>query len=96
MNAAETLATAAKLVTGNRAETYGDMSENMTRIAGLWTAYTGQKYTAQDVALMMALVKIGRIRTGRHNSDNCVDLAGYAAIAEQVFTEQNANGKEEI
>lgn len=32
-------------------------------------------------AVMMALLKIARIKTGKHKDDNFVDLAGYAACA---------------
>lgn len=37
--------------------------------------------TAHDVAVMMCLLKIARLKSGSHNPDNYVDLAGYAGVA---------------
>tara|TARA_Y100000310_G_C20173190_1_gene574651 strand:+ start:198 stop:485 length:288 start_codon:yes stop_codon:yes gene_type:complete len=72
------------LVEGDRAETHGDALILHIRIAGLWSAYIAQGKSfvdAHDVAIMMALVKIARAKTGSHNPDDYIDMAGYAAIA---------------
>ena len=39
---------------------------------------------ADDVAAMMALLKIARIATGTAKADNWVDLAGYAACGGEL------------
>jgi len=84
MNASEVCAKAADLVGGNRAATHGDKVQNHRNIAALWSAYMGVAFTAHDVALMMALLKIARTKTGTFNADDYVDLAGYAGCAAEI------------
>ena len=57
---------------------------NFTAIAGFWSVYKGIEFTANDVAMMMALLKIARIRTGTATDDSYVDLAGYAACGAEI------------
>jgi hypothetical protein len=85
MKAKETLETALELVTGDRAEQYGDMHQCHQLIADLWNTYVrGKEIEAHDVAIMMALLKIARMQTGSRTPDNYTDLAGYAAVAAQL------------
>ncbi len=84
MTRAETLEKAKKCVCGERENEYGSPENNFKFIADLWTAYKGIKFTAQDVAMMMALLKIARIRTGTGTDDSFVDLAGYAACGAEI------------
>lgn len=72
---------AKKIVTEDRANVYGSPEDNFALIAELWSNYLGVEIKPEDVALMMALLKIARIKTGKTNMDNYVDLAGYAACA---------------
>ena len=44
--------------------------------------------TPKDVAVMMGLLKVARIATGS-NPDSFVDLAGYAACAGEVATQES-------
>lgn len=90
MKRAECLRTAETCVCGKREQDYGSPEDNFTKIAEMWTAYMGHPYTAQDVAMMMALLKVARIRTGTATADSFVDLAGYAACAAEISTEKNA------
>lgn len=83
MKRAEILDAAKKCVCGEREADYGTPESNFARIAKLWNAYTDHLYTAKDVAVMMALLKVARIRGG-HKDDNFVDLAGYAACAGEL------------
>ena len=46
--------------------------------------YLGRTVSAEDVALMMALLKIARIKVGEFKADNYVDLCGYGALAYEV------------
>ena len=41
-------------------------------------------YTSIDVAMMMALLKVARIKAGG-TDDSFVDLAGYAACGAEIF-----------
>lgn len=92
MNRSEILETARKCVCGEREQDYGRPEDNFNRIAALWSAYTGHTFTAVDVAMMMALLKIARIKTGTGTSDSFVDLAGYAACAGEIASEESRTG----
>ncbi len=84
MNRAETLEKARACVCGHRQLDYGSPEDNFATIAALWSAYKGVKFTASDVAMMMALLKIARISTGTATDDSFVDLAGYAACGAEI------------
>lgn len=45
------------------------------------TAGGGIDILPEDVAIMMALLKIARIASGNYKVDSYIDLAGYAACA---------------
>lgn len=72
---------AIRLVESDRQKAYGTPKENLGRIAALWSAYTGTTISAEDVAVMMTLVKIGRMR-GSYRRDNAVDGVAYLLIAD--------------
>lgn len=90
MNREEILMKAKACVCGDREEDYGSPERNFQTIAELWTAYLGARDTgvgdilADDVAAMMALVKIARIAGGQIKDDNWIDLAGYAACGGEI------------
>ena len=68
----------------NREADYGSPEDNFARIAKLWTAYMDVDFSAEDVAILMALLKIARIKSGTGTEDSFVDLAGYAACAGEI------------
>jgi len=84
MKRTDILEKAARCVNGQREQDYGSPEDNFSLIASLWSAYTGRPLTAIDVAMMMSLLKIARIKTGSSNMDSYVDLAGYAACAGEI------------
>lgn len=89
MTRTECLQTAEKIVTGERQKAYGGVEDNFSTIAKLWNTYKGADiFTAQDVAVMMALLKIARIATGTGTADSFVDLAGYAACGCEIATKE--------
>lgn len=45
----------------------------------MWAAYLGVPIAMHDVAAMMALVKVSRIRQSPTTRDSWTDLAGYAS-----------------
>ena len=70
MKRAEILETATKIVMGGRNKQYGEPEDNFAVIAEYWSTYLSQHnggrvilLTPMDVAIMMALFKIGRITT---------------------------------
>lgn len=88
MKREEILKEALRCVTGEREQQYGSPEDNFMVIAELWTVYLEHGCVEdngavllhpEDVAAMMALLKIARICTGKYKGDNWVDLAGYAA-----------------
>lgn len=80
----EVLYQALELINNSRESAYGSPEENLGYIAELWSGYTGVPLRAHDVAIMMALLKIARLKNGPYNIDSWVDLAGYAALGAEV------------
>ena len=80
------LAEAEKCVCTDREEQYGSPESNFSLIARLWREYldADKPITAHDVAMMMALLKIARIRTGRRTEDSYVDACGYLACGGEI------------
>lgn len=76
-------------VCGHRQHDYGSPEDNFARIAKLWKAYLDVELDAKDVAIMMALLKVARIKAGG-TIDSAVDLAGYAACAGEIFSEKSS------
>ncbi len=90
MRAANLLSEAAVLVGGDRARQHGPAHRNLGLAAELWSAYLGIPIQATDVALLMALLKIARARTGAPDVDHFRDLAGYAGLAGELATDGSA------
>ena len=96
MKRAEILSEAKRCVCGEREQDYGTPENNFTTIGMLWTVYLMASHPelveviniidAKDVAVMMSLLKIARIATGS-SPDSFVDLAGYAACAGEIATQ---------
>lgn len=84
MTRKDVLSAAEECVCSSRQKEYGPVEDNFSRIAALWNAYKPCGFTAHDVAIMMALLKIARIAGGRVKADNYVDLAGYAACGGEL------------
>lgn len=75
----------------DRGTDYGSPLENFNRIANLWEAYTGQVFTAQDVGIMMMLVKVSRLMENPKHFDSWVDIAGYSAITAEAIIDGDNN-----
>lgn len=97
MKRKEILDTATKCVCGDREQDYGSPEDNFSTIAAMWEPYLRRKCVSEgadvtvnpeDVAMLLALVKIGRIASGNVKADNYVDLAGYAACGGEIETDR--------
>lgn len=86
MKRADILEQARRCVCGGREQEYGTPENNFSLVAKLWEAYTGHKFHAEDVAMMLSLLKVARIKAGI-KPDSFIDLAGYAACAGELATE---------
>lgn len=92
MTRTEILEAAEAAVNGDRDMDYGSPENNFETIAEFWGGYLRRKCTfnedvcllPEDVAAMMALLKIARIASGHAKADNWVDLAGYAACGGEI------------
>lgn len=91
MNRSEILDKAKECVCGQREQDYGSPEDNFSTIAELWNIYLDNyclkpsyAITPKDVAMMMALLKIARIKNGGGTGDSFVDLAGYAACGGEI------------
>lgn len=87
------LTQAIQCVCTDREEQYGPVEDNFATIAELWMVYLKRRCVGadadvcilpEDVAVMMALLKVARIASGQAKADNYVDLAGYAACAGEI------------
>lgn len=81
---AEILHDAEKCICGQREQDYGSPEDNFDLIASMWSAYTGIGLNALDVAMMMCMLKIARIKQGGGTGDSFVDIAGYAACGGEI------------
>ena len=99
MTRKELLDAAAGCVLHDRANQYGDVEDNFGRIAELWTKYLGVQLAPHDVAAMMVLLKIARLRasaaghTGyQHHADDRNSRAG-SLPQRQPFLKDNRGQK---
>jgi len=94
MNRDDILQEAMHCITVDRAATHGDAEDSFASIAQLWDWFLHNRsipeadLLPEDVAMMMALFKIGRIAGNRTHEDNYVDLAGYAALAGEISMQE--------
>lgn len=81
---------AKRIVSGARRSAYGKPEQNFERIARLWQAHfanTGRpeaNVTANDISLLMVLMKIGRLAESPQHYDSWVDLVGYGLTGAEV------------
>ena len=80
----EILDTAKEYVTKDRAAQHGDMESNLTTIAELWGVYLERHVDPSDVAVMMTMLKIARIKSNPTNPDNWIDGCGYMACGGEL------------
>lgn len=72
---------AKQIITGDRQDAYGKPEDSFGLIGSLWSAYLGRTITPREVADMMVLFKMARLRGQKPTRDTYRDVAGYAAIA---------------
>ncbi len=84
---------AKKIVTGDREKQYGKPEDNFAVIARFWEVYLSERcvdggaevtLNPDDVAMLMALMKVARIMTGTFKGDSYIDGIGYLACAAEI------------
>lgn len=84
---------AKKIVTGDREKQYGKPEDNFAVIARFWEVYLSERCVGggaevtlnpDDVAMLMALMKVARIMTGTFKGDSYIDACGYLACAAEI------------
>ena len=75
---------AKEYVTKDRASTHGDMEDNFKITAEYWSLHLGVKVDAIDVAVMMNLLKVARIKSNPKHPDNWIDACGYMACGGEI------------
>lgn len=76
---------AKRLITGDRAQTYGDAEDTHARIGAVWGGILGvDEIEPEIVAIMLAGMKLVRAAKQPSHYDSFVDIAGYAAIGGEI------------
>lgn len=75
------------LIDGDRNASYGPPAADFERIAGMWSILFGRTFSAHEVAMAMACLKLSRLVHSPAKRDNWTDLAGYAACGYECVAE---------
>ncbi|MDA3624275.1 DUF6378 domain-containing protein [Saccharopolyspora sp. WRP15-2] len=91
------LAEASDLIHSDRNAAYGPPMVNFQRIADIWNVLLGEQLTepitTRQVADLMIATKLAR-GVEQPRRDNYVDMAGYAACAQECVEEDTDRGLE--
>lgn len=76
----------------DREDDYGSPEDNFKTIAHLWSDFLQDSgrvektfvLRPEDVAIMMALMKIARLTSGRFKGDSYIDACGYLACGYEM------------
>lgn len=80
-------AEAARIISQDRNREHGEPEDTFGLIAAYWSAHLDQPVTAADVAAMMTLLKLARLKANPANVDNWLDGIGYLACGGEIATE---------
>ena len=84
MNRETILNTAKQYVNVDRADVHGSAEKNFGQVAAYWAAHLDVPITATDVAVMMTLFKLARIKANPQHIDSWVDGCGYLACGGEI------------
>ena len=90
MTRAEILDTARQIVTQDRNVTHGEPEETFGLIAAYWSSHLDVTVTSADVAVLMTLFKLARLKANPGNLENWIDGCGYLACGGELATEAQA------
>jgi hypothetical protein len=93
--AQQVLRRAESLVTGDRRQDYGEATASFESLALMWGVICRSAFSAHEVALCLAALKLWRCSTSPSSMDSWTDLAGYAALGWEVsVAEAKEQGRE--
>jgi len=84
MNRDETLEKALDIIQGDRHNEYGPAQDHFKEAASVWSLIMRKEVTPTQVILCLAALKLVRLSTKNNHEDSWVDLAGYAALGNEV------------
>ena len=87
---------AARIVTQDRNVTHGEPEETFGLIAAYWSAHLDIPVTETDVAVLMTLFKLARLKANPTNPENWVDGCGYLACGGEIAAQQARRATERV
>ena len=71
-------------IIAERSAAYGDAATSMAVVAARWLITLGRPVTAAQVVLCLIDLKLTRLQHNPQHQDSVCDLAGYAAVLQEV------------
>lgn len=87
---------AADKVLGSRQDDHGSPADSFELIAKYWAIHLDTTVTAGDVAIMMTLLKLARLRGNPDHFDSAIDAAGYMACFVETRPGLNDNSDPDV
>ena len=79
---------ALRTINGARQDVYGKPEDSFAIIGDFWGTYLGITITARQVAEMMILFKVARMKGQKPCEDSYTDCAGYCGIAADMLEDE--------
>jgi hypothetical protein len=86
MKREDILKQATECVIQDRNTTYGEPEDSFGLIAAYWSAHLDADVKPSDVAVMMTLLKLARIKGNAQHVDSWIDGAGYLACGGEIVS----------
>lgn len=80
----ETMLRHAASVVAERREIYGEPAAAMATVARRWSITLGRPVTPAEVVLCLIDLKLARLGHDPRHQDSVLDIAGYAAVLQEV------------
>ena len=71
-------------IIADRVTAYGDAATSMAAVAARWSITLGHRITPAQVVLCLIDLKLTRLQHNPKHQDSVCDLAGYAAVLQEV------------
>jgi hypothetical protein len=71
-------------IIAERGAAYGDAATSIATVAARWSITLGRPVTSTQVVLCLIDLKLTRLQHNPKHQDSVCDLAGYAAVLQEV------------